>query len=86
MVTRSGYGRMMTHILHTDEAGLEQAASLLRTGSLVAFGTETVYGLGGDATNAASVAAIFAAKGRPAFNPLICHYATAGRVPPRRGG
>jgi len=40
----------------------------------VAFGTETVYGLGGDATNGAAVAAIFAAKGRPAFNPLICHY------------
>ncbi len=44
---------------------------------LVAFGTETVYGLGGDATNARAVAAIFAAKGRPRFNPLICHFPTA---------
>jgi L-threonylcarbamoyladenylate synthase len=49
----------------------------LRRGALVAFGTETVYGLGGDATNATAVAGIFAAKGRPKFNPLICHYPTA---------
>ena len=49
------------------------AAELIRSGKLVAFGTETVYGLGGDATDDAAVARIFAAKGRPAFNPLICH-------------
>jgi L-threonylcarbamoyladenylate synthase len=50
-----------------------RAARLLRDGRLVAFPTETVYGLGGDATNDAAVAAIFAAKGRPRFNPLIVH-------------
>ena len=64
----------MTKTLHVDTAGIAEAASLLRQGRLVAFGTETVYGLGGDATNADAVAAIFAAKGRPRFNPLICHY------------
>ena len=54
---------------------LNQAAALLRAGRLVAFPTETVYGLGGDATNDKAVAAIFAAKGRPEFNPLIVHVA-----------
>lgn len=54
-----------------------KAASLLRAGRLVAFGTETVYGLGADATNADAVAGIYEAKGRPSFNPLICHFATA---------
>ena len=49
------------------------AAALLRAGRLVAFPTETVYGLGSDATNDRAVAAIFAAKGRPRFNPLIVH-------------
>lgn len=67
----------MTEILLPDPTGLARAADLLRAGELVAFGTETVYGLGGDATNAHAVAAIFAAKGRPRFNPLICHYPTA---------
>jgi L-threonylcarbamoyladenylate synthase len=50
-----------------------QAAAILRSGGLVAFPTETVYGLGADATNAAAVRKIFAAKGRPGTNPLICH-------------
>ncbi|MDP2373890.1 L-threonylcarbamoyladenylate synthase [Reyranella sp.] len=50
-----------------------EAAQLLRDGKLVAFPTETVYGLGGDATNERAVAAIFEAKGRPEFNPLISH-------------
>jgi L-threonylcarbamoyladenylate synthase len=50
-----------------------EAAQLLRDGQLVAFPTETVYGLGGDATNERAVAAIFEAKGRPEFNPLISH-------------
>lgn len=53
------------------------AAALLRAGALVAFATETVYGLGADARNAAAVAAIFEAKGRPHFNPLICHFPDA---------
>ncbi len=66
-----------TETLVASDAGLARAAALLADGKLVAFGTETVYGLGADATNSAAVAAIFAAKGRPHFNPLICHYATA---------
>ncbi len=52
---------------------IDRAAALLRQGELVAFPTETVYGLGGDATNDRAVAAIFEAKGRPQFNPLIIH-------------
>jgi L-threonylcarbamoyladenylate synthase len=63
----------MTTRLLTDVA---EAAALLRAGRLVAFGTETVYGLGADATNGQALAAIFEAKGRPRFNPLICHFAT----------
>lgn len=55
------------------DTAIARAATLLRDGRLVAFPTETVYGLGGDATNDRAVAAIFEAKGRPAFNPLICH-------------
>jgi L-threonylcarbamoyladenylate synthase len=64
----------MTETLVPDPSGIARAAALLRGGELVAFGTETVYGLGADATDAHAVAAIFAAKGRPHFNPLICHY------------
>ncbi len=56
---------------------ISAAANLLRAGKLVAFPTETVYGLGGIATQGDVVARIFAAKGRPAFNPLICHVADA---------
>lgn len=59
-------------------SGTERAAVLLRTGHLVAFGTETVYGLGADATDNRAVARVFEAKGRPHFNPLICHYPDAG--------
>ncbi len=54
---------------------IETAAELLRSGKLVAFPTETVYGLAADATDDAAVAAIYAAKGRPRFNPLIVHVA-----------
>jgi L-threonylcarbamoyladenylate synthase len=64
----------MTELFAADPAGLARAAALLRAGKLVAFGTETVYGLGADAMNAPAVAAIFEAKGRPRCNPLICHY------------
>ena len=56
-------------------ATLDLAVRRLAAGGLVAFPTETVYGLGGDATNDAAVAGIFAAKGRPHFNPLIAHVA-----------
>jgi L-threonylcarbamoyladenylate synthase len=64
----------MTELLAADESGIARAVALLRAGDLVAFGTETVYGLGADATNARAVARVFAAKERPHFNPLICHY------------
>src|ERR1700754_4504857 len=64
----------MTEILHSSRVGIRRAANLLREGALVAFATETVYGLGADATNDSAVAAVFVAKGRPRFNPLICHY------------
>jgi L-threonylcarbamoyladenylate synthase len=60
-------------IVAPDAASITRAAQLLRDGNLVAFPTETVYGLGGDATNERAVAAIFEAKGRPQFNPLISH-------------
>lgn len=63
----------MTEHLAADLAGITQACELLDAGATVAFPTETVYGLGGDATNPRAVAEIFAAKGRPAFNPLISH-------------
>ncbi len=62
-----------TETLPADDAGVRRAAALIRDGQLVAFPTETVYGLGGDATNDRAVAGIFAAKGRPRFNPLIVH-------------
>lgn len=60
-----------------DSAAIARAAHLLRAGELVAFPTETVYGLGADATNAQAVAGIFAAKGRPYSDPLIVHLADA---------
>src|SRR5882724_79909 len=56
-----------------DTSVIDDAARLLRAGRLVAFPTETVYGLGADATNDRAVAEIFAAKRRPRFNPLIVH-------------
>jgi len=67
----------LTERLAADPAGISRAGALLLGGGLVAFGTETVYGLGADATNPGAVAAVFAAKGRPRFNPLICHYPDA---------
>jgi len=64
--------------LGVDGAALKRAADLLRAGELVAFPTETVYGLGADAANPGAVARIFAAKGRPADHPLIVHLPDAG--------
>ena len=58
------------------EAAIEAAAALIATGQPVAVPTETVYGLAADATNGAAVASIYAAKGRPSFNPLIVHVET----------
>ena len=69
------------HIAQTDALSrevLDEAASILRSGGLVVFPTETVYGLGGDATCAASSKKIYAAKGRPSDNPLIIHIAEPG--------
>ncbi len=66
-----------TRTLAADAAGIAEAARLLKAGGLVAFPTETVYGLGADAANPHAVAALYAAKGRPAFNPLISHLASA---------
>ena len=61
----------------TDDAlAIEQASDLLKNGETVAFPTETVYGLGADATNEAAVEKIFQAKGRPGDNPLIAHVAS----------
>jgi L-threonylcarbamoyladenylate synthase len=60
-----------------DDKALDEAARALLAGDLVAFPTETVYGLGADATNEVAVARIYEAKGRPRFNPLISHVATA---------
>jgi L-threonylcarbamoyladenylate synthase len=62
-----------TLVLSADAAATAAAARVLAEGGLVAFPTETVYGLGADATNAAAIARLYQAKGRPAFNPLIAH-------------
>jgi L-threonylcarbamoyladenylate synthase len=64
---------VLPRIRPADAASTEAAAKILRGGGLVAFPTETVYGLGADATNDRAVASIFAAKERPKFNPLIVH-------------
>lgn len=63
-----------------DGEAIREAAALLRNGELVAFPTETVYGLGADATNDDAVGRIFTAKGRPADNPLIVHVADKGQL------
>lgn len=64
---------LTTTILPADDTAAEAAAGCLAGGGLIAFPTETVYGLGADATNARAVARLYAAKGRPSFNPLIAH-------------
>ena len=65
----------MTNIFAYSKSTLRQAAQTIQNGGLVAFPTETVYGLGANVYNANAVAGIFAAKGRPTFNPLISHIA-----------
>ena len=70
-----------TRILAGDDpAAIDEAAAAIRAGELVAFPTETVYGLGANALDAEAVARVFAAKERPAFDPLIVHLADAGEV------
>src|SRR5699024_11229128 len=68
-------GHLEDHMHHIDEA-----AQLLRKGEVVAFPTETVYGLGADATNEGAVAKIFKAKNRPQDNPLLVHVATTKQL------
>ncbi len=68
----------MTQKSKIEDSGFGAAAALIRDGGLVGMPTETVYGLAADATDDAAVARIFAAKGRPQFNPLIVHVADAG--------
>jgi L-threonylcarbamoyladenylate synthase len=68
--------RAPARIVGTDTASIDEAARVILAGGLVAVPTETVYGLAADATNGAAVASIFTAKGRPSFNPLICHVAS----------
>jgi L-threonylcarbamoyladenylate synthase len=65
----------VTILAQADAAAIARAADVLRSGGLVAFPTETVYGLGADATSGWAVARIYDAKGRPSFNPLIAHVA-----------
>ncbi len=67
-------------IVPADSTGITAAASLLREGQCVAFPTETVYGLGADATQDKAVAMIYAIKGRPQFNPLIIHVAESAQL------
>jgi L-threonylcarbamoyladenylate synthase len=74
---------LTTQILAANEAAAARAARCLAEGGLVAFPTETVYGLGADAANPAAIARLYQAKGRPAFNPLIAHvgdFAAARRI------
>lgn len=66
---------LKTQILPADAAAVAKAGKCLKAGGLVAFPTETVYGLGADAAQAGAIARIYEAKGRPAFNPLIAHVA-----------
>lgn len=68
------------NILPDNETGHARGAEVLRRGGLIAFPTETVYGLGADACDDRAVARIFAAKGRPSFNPLIVHFADLDAV------
>src|SRR3954466_3704796 len=67
--------RLATRLMSADRDTIAAAARVLADGGLVAFPTETVYGLGADATDGAAVARLYAAKGRPRFNPLISHVA-----------
>jgi L-threonylcarbamoyladenylate synthase len=69
--------RRTTRFTSADADSIAAAGAALRAGGLVAMPTETVYGLAGDATSDRAVAAIYAAKGRPVFNPLIAHFADA---------
>ena len=73
---------MITRILPPTDAAIAEAAALIRAGELVAFPTETVYGLGADGLNREVVAKIFQAKGRPGDNPLILHISALDQIAP----
>jgi L-threonylcarbamoyladenylate synthase len=73
MTGASQTGGRQTRVVPAGEDAIADAARCLAAGGLVAFATETVYGLGADATNGEAVARLYAAKGRPRFNPLIAH-------------
>ena len=75
----------MGGIFEADADNISKAAELIKSGKLVAFPTETVYGLGASVYDAKAVAGIFAAKGRPAFNPLISHIAEPDELADYRG-
>jgi L-threonylcarbamoyladenylate synthase len=66
-------GKIKTKLVPAEFVAIAEAADCIAAGGLVAFPTETVYGIGADATNGPAVARLFAAKGRPSFNPLIAH-------------
>jgi L-threonylcarbamoyladenylate synthase len=68
----------MSNIMTPNAAGIARAVATLAAGDIAALPTETVYGLAADAGNGLAVAKIYAAKGRPSFNPLICHVSTLG--------
>lgn len=71
---------LTTRILGTNPADIDAAAAVLSGGGLVAFPTETVYGLGADACHGRAIADVYAAKGRPSFNPLIAHVDSLARA------
>ena len=71
---------MQTQILTKDEKDIKAAAAIINNGGLVAFPTETVYGLGANALDADAVARIYEAKGRPSDNPMIVHIARASDI------
>jgi L-threonylcarbamoyladenylate synthase len=70
----------VTKVVPAEASAIHEAAAILRRGGLVAFPTETVYGLGADAENEAALRALFAAKGRPADHPVIMHLAGASQI------
>ena len=70
----------MTTIKNTNKSSIILATEALEEGNLVSFPTETVYGLGGDATNNLAIAKIFETKNRPEFNPLIIHFASFDQI------
>src|SRR5690554_1917908 len=80
MYRRNRKKESMMQTAFLDDSNLDEAAQYLRNGEVVAFPTETVYGLGADATNDEAVKKIFKAKGRPSDNPLIIHISSLAQL------